>query len=74
MGIEKLELASKMNERWDDDFLSSGLVKFFMDGVLDSGTAFLIDDYADTPGHKGEALFDEELFNALSKDVDRRGL
>ena len=74
MGIEKLELASKMNERWDDDFLSSGLVKFFMDGVLDSGTAFLIDDYADTPGHKGDALFDEELFNALSKDVDRRGL
>ena len=74
MGIEKLELASKMNERWDDDFLSSGLVKFFMDGVLDSGTAFLIDDYADTPGHKGDALFDEKLFNALSKDVDRRGL
>ena len=25
-------------------------------------------------GHKGDALFDEELFNALSKDVDRRGL
>ncbi|MDG1880039.1 MAG: amidohydrolase, partial [Paracoccaceae bacterium] len=74
MGIEKLELASKMNERWDDDFLISGLVKFFMDGVLDSGTAFLIDDYADTPGHKGDALFDEKLFNALSKDVDRRGL
>jgi predicted amidohydrolase YtcJ len=74
MGIEKLELASKMNERWDDDFLSSGLVKFFMDGVLDSGTAFLIDDYADAPGHKGDALFDEKLFNALSKDVDRRGL
>ena len=74
MRIEKLELASKMNERWDDDFLSSGLVKFFMDGVLDSGTAFLIDDYADTPGHKGDALFDEKLFNALSKDVDRRGL
>ncbi|MBL6856465.1 MAG: amidohydrolase [Rhodobacteraceae bacterium] len=74
MGIEKLELASKMNERWNDDFLSSGLVKFFMDGVLDSGTAFLIDDYADMPGHKGDPLFDEEQFNALSKDVDRRGL
>jgi hypothetical protein len=74
MSIEKLNLASEMNNRWNDDFLSSGLVKFFMDGVLDSGTAFLIDDYADTPNWKGEALFEEETFNKLSEEVDRRGL
>jgi predicted amidohydrolase YtcJ len=74
MSIEKLNLASEMNNRWNDDFLSSGLVKFFMDGVLDSGTAFLIDDYADTPNWKGEALFGEETFNKLSEEVDRRGL
>ena len=63
-----------MNQRWNDDFLSSGLVKFFIDGVLDSGTAFLIDDYADTPHWKGEALFEEEVFNKLSVAVDQRGL
>lgn len=74
MPIEKLDLASEMHARWNDDFLSSGLVKFFIDGVLDSGTAFLIDDYADTPNWKGHALFEEDLFNKLSEDVDRRGL
>jgi len=74
MKIEKLQLASDMNQRWNDDFLSSGLVKFFIDGVLDSGTAFLIDDYTDTPHWKGEALFEEEVFNKLSVAVDQRGL
>ena len=74
MPIEKLDLASEMNVRWNDDFLSSGLVKFFIDGVLDSGTAYLINDYADTPNWKGEALFEEDLFNKLSEDVDSRGL
>jgi len=74
MPIEKLDLASEMNVRWNDDFLSSGLVKFFIDGVLDSGTAFLINDYADTPNWKGDALFEEDLFNKLSVDVDSRGL
>ena len=56
MPIEKLQLASDMNQSGGMmTFLSSGLVKFFIDGVLDSGTAFLIDDYADTPNWKGEA-------------------
>ena len=39
-----------------------------------SGTAFLIDDYADTPGWKGEALFSEEKFKELAAEVDKRGL
>jgi len=74
MGIEKLELASQMNKRWDSNFLSSGFVKFFMDGVLDSSTAYLIEDYADQPGKKGEALFEEEEFNNLVLNCDKRKL
>lgn len=74
MRIEQLELASKMSNRWNDEFLSSGFVKFFMDGVLDSGTAYLIEDYADQPGMKGEALFEQNEFNELVIDCDNRGL
>ena len=33
-----------------------------------------IDDYADTPGWKGEALFSDERFKDLVLDVDKRGL
>jgi len=74
MDFDKLDLAVAMNKKWNDSFLSSGLVKFFMDGVIGSGTAFLIDDYADTPGWKGEALFSEKKFKELAAEVDKRGL
>ena len=74
MRIEQLGRASKMNKIWNDEFLSSGFVKFFMDGVLDSGTAYLIEDYADQPGMKGGALFEEDEFNELVIDCDNRGL
>ena len=45
-----------------------------MDGVLDSSTAYLIEDYADQPGVKGEALFEEDEFNELVIDCDNRSL
>ena len=65
---------AEMHRRWNTRFLSSGLVKIFMDGVIGSGTAFLIDDYADTPKWKGEALFSDERFKELVTKVDERGL
>ena len=45
-----------------------------MDGVIGSGTAFFIDDYADTPNWKGEALFSDERFKKLVAKVDELGL
>ena len=45
-----------------------------MDGVLESYTALMIDDYAEQPGNKGEALFTAEQFNAMAAEADRLGL
>ena len=45
-----------------------------MDGVLDSWTAVMLDDYADRAGWKGEPLFSAEQFNALAVEADARGL
>ena len=74
MDAKELDSALEMHRRWNTPFLSSGLVKFFMDGVIGSGTAFLVDDYADTPEWKGEALFSEERFKRLVAKVDEMGL
>jgi hypothetical protein len=54
--------------------LSSGFVKLFVDGVTDSATAVLVDDYADRPGWKGEPLFTPERFARIAVEADRRGL
>ena len=66
--------ASAMSAEFNDDWLSSGFVKLFMDGVVDSGTAVMIHDYPDTPGWKGDPLHSAEAFAAVAVEADRRGL
>ncbi|MEW6028561.1 MAG: amidohydrolase [Chloroflexota bacterium] len=51
-----------------------GLVKFFMDGVIESFTGLLLDDYAERPGWRGTANFEPEHFTDLAVEADRLGL
>lgn len=74
MNVDMLEKASMMAERYRSEWLSSGMVKVFMDGVLDSWTAVMVEPYADRPDWVGEPLFTQEHFNAFAIEADRRGL
>ena len=74
MDLPVLEKASMMASRYQSDMLSSGFVKLFADGVIDSGTGVMVEDYADNPGWKGEPLFSPERFKAIAVEADRRGL
>lgn len=74
MGLEALERASAMASDFNDDWISSGFVKMFMDGVIDSRTAFMLQDYPDQPGHRSDPLFPPERFQQLATEIDRRGL
>ena len=74
MDVGMLEKASRMAEAYRTEWLSSGMVKVFMDGVLDSWTAVMIEPYADRPDWVGEPLFSQDQFNAVAAEADRRGL
>ncbi|WP_455273925.1 amidohydrolase [Rhizobium herbae] len=74
MPISMLEKASELARRFDSDWLSSGVVKMFYDGVLDSWTAVMVEPYADKPGDCGEGLFTPETFREAAVEADRRGL
>lgn len=74
MKLDMLEKASRMAASYNSEWLSSGLVKVFYDGVLDSWTAVMVDDYADRPGWRGEPLFSPEHFAEVAVEADRRGL
>ena len=74
MDLDALARASAMTAEFDDDWLSSGFVKLFMDGVIDSGTAFLLDHDPDRPGPRAEPLFAPERFREIATEIDRRGL
>ncbi|MDK3019676.1 amidohydrolase [Pseudodonghicola flavimaris] len=72
--IDSIDIASRMTAEFSSDRLRSGRVKMFMDGVIDSGTAVMVEDYADQPGWKGEPLHSAERFEAICVEADKRGL
>ena len=74
MALAELELASAMTAEFDDEWVTSGFVKLFMDGVMDSRTAFMLQDYPGVPGHRSFPLFEPERFKAICAEIDRRGL
>jgi predicted amidohydrolase YtcJ len=74
MEIGQLEKASRMASAYRSQWLSSGVVKMFYDGVLEGWTAVLAEDYADRPGWRGEPLFSPERFAEIVIEADRRGL
>ena len=74
MTLDMLDKASTMADAIDGEWLSSGMVKVFYDGVLESWTAVMVEPYADRPGWRGEPLFTPKQFADLAVEVDRRGL
>lgn len=72
--ISSLSDASLMHEKYCSNRLRSGRVKMFMDGVIDSGTAVMVEDYADTPGWRGDPLHSAERFAEACIEADRLGL
>ena len=74
MDLSALDRAEAMSADFNDDWLCSGFVKMFMDGVTDSRTAFMLNDYPEVPGHRSVALFPPQTFNRIATEIDRRGL
>ena len=74
MDLAALDRAAAMAREWRGDRLRSGFVKMFMDGVVDSRTAVMLEDYPDRPGWRGEPLFEADRFARIATEADRRGL
>ncbi|GAB1364059.1 hypothetical protein MASR1M32_32950 [Rhodobacter sp.] len=73
MELAELERASAMAAEFNGEWVTSGFVKMFMDGVVDSRTAYMINDYPGTT-ERGEPLFALERFKDICAEADRRGL
>jgi predicted amidohydrolase YtcJ len=74
MELAELDRATAMTAEFTGDWVSSGFVKMFMDGVVDSRTAYMLNDYPGVPGHRSEPLFAPERFKDICAEIDRRGL
>lgn len=53
--------------------VSATTVKFFADGVIESGTGALLEPYCDCPHSRGMPIWDPDELCAAVADVDRQG-
>ena len=72
--IERLDEADEMRRRFTSDKVWSGRVKMFMDGVLDSYTALVLQPYPGKPESIGDAVFEADHFNEACTRADAMGL
>ncbi|PTE12654.1 amidohydrolase [Pseudogemmobacter blasticus] len=73
MELSELSRASAMAEEFKGEWVRSGFVKMFQDGVVDSRTAYMLHAYPGTD-EQGEPLFDPARFKEICIEIDRRGL
>src|SRR5262249_1453916 len=62
--VSEQQLQEIVNERdrYHDDWISAGAVKFFMDGVIESHTAAMLAPYSDDPSLSGKLLWDADHY------------
>lgn len=71
--LDRFSEAQEMRQRFNSDMVWCNRVKMFMDGVVESGTALMLQPYPGTD-HIGDAVFEVEHFNQACIRADAMGL
>ncbi len=72
--VKDVDEAVTYREKYNSDFVHSGRVKLFVDGVMETLTALMLDDYPGYPGNKGAPLYSAAEMNAVVARADAQGL
>ncbi len=71
---KELELIEQARKTYHDDWISGGVVKTMVDGVIESHTAAMLEPYSDDPSQIGKLFWDPAKYKAAVTELDRRGL
>jgi hypothetical protein len=71
---QELSLIEQARKTYHDDWISGGVVKTMVDGVVESHTAAMLDPYSDDPTQIGKLFWDPAKYTAAVTELDRRGL
>jgi predicted amidohydrolase YtcJ len=69
--INKIEQAQKT---YKDDWISGGVVKTMLDGVVEAHTAAMLTPYSDDITQMGKLFWEPEKYKQAIKELDHRGL
>jgi hypothetical protein len=70
---EAVSEAIAMRDGHQGNLVRCGSAKLFIDGVIESWTALMLEDYANKPGFRGESLWDFEDFTSRVTELDQAG-
>jgi predicted amidohydrolase YtcJ len=59
---------------YNDDWISGGVVKTMLDGVVEAHTAAMLAPYTDDPSQSGKLFWDPDKYKSTIADLDARGL
>jgi predicted amidohydrolase YtcJ len=69
--LDQIEAARK---KYDDEWISGGVVKTMLDGVVESHTAAMLEPYSDDPTQTGKLFWDPDKYKQAVAELDKRGL
>jgi predicted amidohydrolase YtcJ len=72
-GTEQVEDLVRLRDRYKSPRLKAAAAKIFIDGVIESHTAALLEPYIDRPQERGTPILGQEDFNRLAVALDGAG-
>lgn len=72
-GIDQVPVLVDLRRKYQGRLLRPHAAKIFADGVIEAGTAALLEPYLGTKGDRGKANLEPGHFNALAEALDREG-
>ncbi len=74
MRPKDLEAIENARKKYHDAWIDTDVVKFMVDGVIESHTAAMLDPYSDDPSLKGKLFWEPAKYNSAVAELDKRGL
>jgi len=72
-GVEQISDLAQKRERYQGRYLKATAAKIFIDGVIESHTAALLEPYLDREGYRGEPILEADEYNRLAVALDKEG-
>ena len=70
---EFIQTAEKLREKYHDDWIDVGAVKFWLDGVIEAHTAAMLEPYANDPSNRGRLNYAPDKYKQGVLELDRLG-
>lgn len=69
-----LAAIEEARKKYTGEWLSGGVVKMMLDGVVESHTAAMLEPYSDDAATKGKLFWEPDKYKAAVAELDKRGL